>query len=131
MNEKLRTLPDGTGKPSDDPQWFNTAIERQGKETIGSEFGEIWWPFAIHFDVATELQHITHLPSGRNFGVPLKLRAARRLVLALRALGLDWNFTKPKGKKWDIVKVQARPTLERFCVLKPRAALQAHETPAP
>ncbi len=122
MNEKLQACHDGTGKPGDPPTWFKTACQVAGigQRMTSETFGEIWWPFAIHFDVATDLESITHLPSGYGLGNPITLKKARATVQALRKLDLDWNFTEPKGAKWDAVKVEARPTLEKFGVLKKR-----------
>ncbi len=123
MNEKLQECADGTGRAGDPPTWFKTAAQVPGigQRMTSETCGEIWWPFAIHYDVATDLESITHLPSGSGLGEPVAMRKARAAVKALRKLDLDWNFTEPKGKRWDTVKVKARPTLEKFGILKKRS----------
>lgn len=134
MNEHLRSVEDGTGKTGDSPVWFATAaqITTTGERTTGSDFGEIWWPFAIHFDVATEpLWNVTHLPSGYGLGNTLPLRRARAAVKALRKLDLDWEFTEPTGEKWKAVNVGARPTLERFGFIRAKSSTGLERTHRP
>lgn len=131
MNEELRDLPDGHGKDGDPIVWFTTNCECDGERTTSSDFGEIWWPFALNLDEATDDYNITHLPSGYKFGNPITLRKARTVIVKLRALPLDWNFTKPKGKKWEAVKVQARPLLESYNIIAKRKASASSQQEKP
>lgn len=125
MNAHLRYVPDGSGAESDDAVEFATIVRsflaRSGPDTKrSSDRGEIWWPFAIHDHDG--LKKVTHLPSGYALGpYAVTVEQARALIQELRALGLDWEFTTPKGPKWDAVKALSRPTLEKYGVISEKA----------
>jgi hypothetical protein len=109
MNARLKKVKDGTGAMHrNEVVWFD--VLDGNADTTRKESGEIYWPFALVWNCAASTDDnydVIHLPSGYWFisgriGIPR--RKAIALVRKLRTKG-DWSFTKPKGKKWETVKV--------------------------
>lgn len=116
MNARLKKLPDGAGSGRNEVVWFETSnIWDDGSKTHRKDFGEIYWPFAVHLVVAApDYYRVTHLPSGFSVVNTRTKRGARTLVEQLRALKVDWEFTQPSGKKWDAVKVSSLPIIAKY-----------------
>jgi hypothetical protein len=117
VNEKLKKLKDGTGAMHrNEVVWFD--VWDGSIDTTRKESGEVYWPFALVWNCTSASNHrydIAHLPSGYWFvagrvGIPR--RRALALVRKLRTMG-DWNFSKPKGPKWEAIRASKAATIFR------------------
>ncbi len=109
MNARLATMKDGTGRGQ-----MSVHFAVKGVTCDRDESGEIYWPFALSWDGlgAPDLYVVTHLPSGYFVLANLRRRQALSLVRRLRALKVDYSFTKPSGTKWEAAKLLMAPIVK-------------------
>lgn len=110
MNAQLKKLSDGSHAG------FAHLLVSLGRapRTV-HDVGDIYWPFALQFRCLKGRCDVVHLPSGYSLvdgGV--STRQAKRIVQQMRALPVDWAFTKPTGKKWETAKRVAGPAVLRI-----------------
>jgi hypothetical protein len=116
MNAQLKAIKDG----DEAPRVMLTATNGHPVPTFNVL--HVYWPFSLSSDDFIEtrsgsvrdLFKVTHLPSGCGVGGRFFKPQALALVCALRALDLDYSFTKPKGPKWEKAKDQMKAVLQRF-----------------
>lgn len=113
MNERLRNLPDGAGsEKSGEVVWFSMCSRYGSLFLRRKDFGEIYWPFALHG--CDDDWNITHLPTGRAV-TPVKDRAAGlRAIQELLALPVDWEFTRIHSKKYRALATIAGPLVRAY-----------------
>jgi hypothetical protein len=118
MNARLKKVKDGAGNMNrNEVVWFDVACSYD-PTLRKQESGEIYCPFALVWQVAAtdNLWSVMHLPSGYYVVERLPRTVARRAITQLRRLApLDaWEFTKPKGRKWQAIKTAAGPLVKRL-----------------
>jgi hypothetical protein len=117
MNSRLKKVKDGTGAiHRNEVVWFDVRTNITDA-TTRKESGEIYWPFALVYNCTSSSDHafdLVHLPSGFYvFSDGRPRRRALGLVRKLRSSPHCWEFTTPKGTKWEAAKALYRSVVAR------------------